>query len=207
MSFENLHIDFPTKDYDGYIFDCDGTIADSMTLHHRAWQHALKTYGATFEYTWEIFNSLAGVGHEDTVRKINVTYNQHLDPVAVTRCKEEWYAGHIDEVGPIVPMVEYVRSLLEDGAKMAVASGGPRQQVLRTLQSIRLEGAFMAVVSQDDVSRSKPDPEIFLKAAYLMEVDPHKCVVFEDSLLGIAGAKAAGMDWVQIPCPGVAKVH
>jgi beta-phosphoglucomutase-like phosphatase (HAD superfamily) len=207
MSSENLHIDFPTKDYDGYIFDCDGTIADSMTLHHRAWQYALKTHGATFEYTWEIFNSLAGVGHEDTVRKINVTYNQHLDPVAVTRSKEEWYAGHIDEVGPIVPMAEYVRSLLEDGAKMAVASGGPRIQVLRTLKAIRLEGAFMAVVSQDDVSRSKPDPEIFLKAAYLLGVDPHKCVVFEDSLLGIAGAKAAGMDWVQIPCNGVTKAR
>lgn len=203
MSFENLHIDFPTKAYDGYIFDCDGTIADSMTLHHKAWCYALQTHGATFDYTWEIFNSLAGVGHEDTVRKINMAYNQRLDPVAVTKCKEEWYARHVDEVGPITPMVEYVRSLLDDGAKMAVASGGPRALVLRTLKAIRLEGAFMAVVTQDDISRSKPDPEIFLKAAYLMGVDPHKCVVFEDSLLGIAGAKSAGMDWVQVPSVGV----
>jgi HAD superfamily hydrolase (TIGR01509 family) len=202
MAFENLHIAFPDKEYDGYIFDCDGTLADSMTLHHRAWRYAMKEGGATFDYTWEIFNSLAGVGHEDTVRKVNVTYNQHLDPVAVTKTKEAWYAQHVEEVGPITPMVEYVRRLLDDGAKMAVASGGPRDLVLRTLKAIRLEGAFMAVVTQDDISRSKPDPEIFLKAAYLLGVDPHKCVVFEDSLLGIAGAKAAGMDWVQIPSVG-----
>ena len=202
MAFENLHIAFPEKEYDGYIFDCDGTLADSMTLHHRAWRYAMKEGGATFDYTWAIFNSLAGVGHEDTVRKVNVTYNQHLDPVAVTKAKEAWYAQHVEEVGPITPMVEYVRRLLDDGAKMAVASGGPRDLVLRTLKAIRLEGAFSAVVTQDDISRSKPDPEIFLKAAYLLGVDPHKCVVFEDSLLGIAGAKAAGMDWVQIPSVG-----
>ncbi|HNX03909.1 MAG TPA: HAD family phosphatase [Opitutales bacterium] len=199
MAFENLHIDFPEKPYAGYIFDCDGTIADSMLLHHRAWQYALKSHGATFDYTWEIFTSLAGVGHEDTVRKINVRYNQDLDPVAVTRAKEEWYAGHVEEVGPITPMTDYVRRLAEEGAKMAVASGGPRVLVMRTLRAIRLEGAFKAVVTQDDISRSKPDPEIFLKAAYQLGVDPHQCVVFEDSHLGIAGAKSAGMDYVLIP--------
>ena len=199
MAFENLHIDFPTRPYDGYIFDCDGTLADSMLLHHKAWQHALVTHGATFDYTWEIFTSLAGVGHEDTVRKINVRFNQKLDPVAVTKAKEAWYAQHVEEVGPITPMTDYARSLAEEGAKMAVASGGPRVLVMKTLRAIRLEGAFQAVVTQDDISRSKPDPEIFLKAAYLLGVDPHKCVVFEDSHLGIAGAKAAGMDSVHIP--------
>ena len=198
MAFENLHIAFPTKSYDGYIFDCDGTIADSMSLHHKAWQHALDEHGATFEYTWEIFTSLAGVGHADTVRKINVRYDQHLDPVKVTKDKEAWYAQHVEEVTPITPMTDYVRRLAESGAKMAVASGGPRDLVMRTLRAIKLEGAFAAVVTQDDISRSKPDPEIFLKAAYLLGVDPHKCVVFEDSDLGIAGAKSAGMDWVKI---------
>jgi HAD superfamily hydrolase (TIGR01509 family) len=199
MSFENLHIAFPEKRYEGYIFDCDGTIADSMLLHHKAWRFAMQKHGATFDYSWEIFTSLAGVGHEDTVRKINVRFSQHLDPEAVTRDKEAWYAQHVDEVTPITPMADYVRSLAEEGAKMAVASGGPRALVLRTLRAIRLEGAFAAVVTQDDISRSKPDPEIFLKAAYLLGVDPHKCVVFEDSHLGIAGAKAAGMDTVLIP--------
>jgi HAD superfamily hydrolase (TIGR01509 family) len=198
MAFENMHIAFPTKLYDGYIFDCDGTIADSMRLHHKAWQFALKENGATLDYTWEIFTSLAGVGHADTVRKINLRYNQHLDPEKVTKDKENWYAQHVEEVTPITPMTDYVRRLAEDGAKMAVASGGPRDLVLRTLRAIRLEGAFQAVVTQDDISRSKPDPEIFLKAAYLLGVDPHKCVVFEDSVLGIAGAKSAGMDWVKI---------
>jgi HAD superfamily hydrolase (TIGR01509 family) len=199
MALENLKIAFPTKPYEGYIFDCDGTIADSMKLHHQAWQYAFRKHGASFEYTWEIFVSLAGVGHADTVRKMNLRFGDHLDPDAVTRTKEDWYAGHIKEVQPITPMTDYVRQLAEEGAKMAVASGGPRVLVLRTLKAIGLDTAFAAVVTQDDISRSKPDPEIFLKAAYLLGVDPHKCVVFEDSRLGIAGAKAAGMDWVQIP--------
>ena len=199
MAFENLHIEFPRKPYEGYIFDCDGTLADSMRLHHRAWRAALQEHGATFDYSWELFNSLAGVGHADTVRKLNVRFNNHLDPEAVTRTKEAWYAAHVEEVGPITPVVDYARQLAENGAKMAVASGGPRTLVTRTLKAIRMEGAFQAVVTQDDISRSKPDPEIFLKAAYLLGVDPHKCVVFEDSVLGLAGAKAGGMDWVQIP--------
>ena len=198
MAFENLNIQFPTKTYDGYIFDCDGTIADSMTLHHKAWQHALKENGATIDYTWELFTSLAGAGHADTVRKINTRFNQRLDPDKVTKCKEEWFAAHVDEVTPITPMTDYVRQLAKTGAKMAVASGGPRRQVVRTLRAIGLEDILTVIVSQDDILKSKPDPEIFLKAAYLLAVDPRKCVVFEDSVLGIAGAKDAGMDWVKI---------
>ena len=199
MAPEQPIIQFPQKPYEGYIFDCDGTLADSMALHHKAWQYAFREHGARFQYSWELFTGLAGVGHEDTVRKLNVQFGDNLDPVAVTRSKEAWYTQHVDEVAPILPMTEYARRLAADDAKMAVASGGPRVLVMRTLRAIRLEGAFQVIVTQDDISRSKPDPEIFLKAAYGLGVDPHKCVVFEDSLLGIAGAKAAGMDWVQIP--------
>jgi HAD superfamily hydrolase (TIGR01509 family) len=199
MAFENLKIEFPRKPYAGYIFDCDGTLADSMRLHHRAWQYALKAHGATFDYTWELFNSLAGVGHADTVRKLNLRFDGHLDPEAVTRDKEAWYAAHVEEVGPITPVADYARQLAAKGAKIAVASGGPRSLVMRTLKAIRLDNAFEVIVTQDDISRSKPDPEIFVTAAQRLGVDPHQCVVFEDSVLGLAGAKAAGMDSVQIP--------
>lgn len=202
MSIGELDIAFPKKPYQGYIFDCDGTLADSMTLHFRAWVHAFRAHGASFEYTWEIFFSLAGVGHADTVRRMNMRFGDALDPEAVTHTKETWYQEHVDEVGPILPMVEYVRRLHSLGAKMAVASGGPRILVERTLKAIGLRGLFDAVVTQDDITRSKPDPEIFLTAAVRIGADPHQCVVFEDSLLGIEGAKAAGMDWVQIPATG-----
>ncbi|MBN1403000.1 MAG: HAD family phosphatase [Opitutales bacterium] len=205
MAFEHLKIDFPTKLYEGYIFDCDGTLADSMTLHHKAWQHAFRSHGASFEYTWDIFFSLAGVGHADTVRRMNMRFGDTLDPEAVTRTKEEWYEQNVDKVGPISPVVDFARQLRARGAKMAVASGGPRVLVLRTLKSIGMEDMFEAVVTQDDITRSKPDPEIFLTAAYRIGADPHKCVVFEDSYLGIDGAKAAGMDWVQIPPTGGAE--
>jgi len=194
-----MQIDFPQKDYEGYIFDCDGTLADTMGLHLRAWQHAFRTHGASFEYTREIFMRLAGVGHSDTVRRMNERFGDHLDPNAVTHAKEAWYAPHIDEVQPIAPMVDYVRMLHARGAKMAVASGGSRIQVQRTLRAIGLGDILTAIASQDDIVRSKPAPEIFLLAAKLIGVSPENCVVFEDSPLGIEGAEAAGMDWVQIP--------
>lgn len=202
MAYEHLTINFPTKSYDGYIFDCDGTLADSMPQHFKAWQHAFRTHGASFEYTWEIFVSLAGVGHADTVRKMNTRFGDSLDPEAVTRTKEEWYARHVDEVQPIEPVAAYARLLASMGAKLSIASGGPKELVKRTLKAIGLLEIFPVIVSQDDITRSKPDPEIFVKAAYDMGVDPHKCLVLEDSRLGIAGAKAAGMDWVEIPPTG-----
>ncbi|MFA5258392.1 MAG: HAD family phosphatase [Opitutales bacterium] len=199
MAYENLKIEFPTREYEGYIFDCDGTLADSMALHHLAWQHAFRKHGASFEYGWDIFVSLAGVGHADTVRKMNARFGDSLDPEGVTETKENWYALHVEKVRPITPVADYAKALAAKGAKLAVASGGPRVLVLRTIKVIGLEGVFQAVVTQDDIVRSKPDPEIFLTAAKWLGVDPHKCVVFEDSHLGIAGAKAGGMDWVQIP--------
>ncbi len=202
MAFENLKIDFPSKQYDGYIFDCDGTIADSMTLHHRAWKEAFAEHGASFDYTWEIFFSLAGVGHEDTVRKMNARFGDKLDPAAVTRSKEEHYYRMVDDVLPITPVADFAKALAARGAKIAVASGGPRYMVERTLRAIGMEGMFDAVVTQDDISRSKPDPEIFLMAAQWLGVAPERCIVFEDSHLGIAGAKSAGMDWVLIPPTG-----
>jgi len=205
MAFENMKIEFPTKEYEGYIFDCDGTLADSMALHLKAWQQAFREHGASFEYTWDIFVSLAGVGHEDTVRKMNARFGDKLDPVAVTHSKEACYALSVDQVQPITPVADYARALAAKGAKIAVASGGPRWMVSRTLRAIGMETLFQAVVTQDDIIKSKPDPEIFLKAAEWIGADPKKCVVFEDSHLGIAGAKAGGMDWVLIPPTGFAE--
>jgi len=202
MAYENMKVEFPARDYEGYIFDCDGTLADSMSLHHRAWQHAFREHGASFEYGWDIFLSLAGVGHADTVRKMNARFGDMLDPDGVTHTKEGWYALHVDDVRPITPVTDYARALAARGAKIAVASGGPRWMVSRTLHAIGMEELFQAVVTQDDIVRSKPDPEIFLTAAKRLGVEPRNCVVFEDSHLGIAGAKSAGMDWVLIPQVG-----
>ena len=201
MSRRRLNISFPTRDYAGYIFDCDGTLADSMPLHHEAWRHAFRTHKATFDYDAALFKSLAGVGHADTVRQLNARFGTALDPDAVTRDKEHYYETHLEALLALHEVADWARRLHAAGARMSVASGGPRQGVHRTLQIVGLFELFppQCIVTQDDVKRSKPAPDIFLLAAERMGVPPKDCIVIEDSPLGVQGAKDAGMDWLEIP--------
>ncbi len=188
----------PEGPFDAYIFDLDGTLADSMKIHLLAWQSALKKHHARFEFTAELFMSMAGVGHEDTVELLNERYNDRLNPLNVIADKEAFYAVHLPEIQPIPEVVEIAVKAHKDGMKIAVASGGPRVVVRATLEVLGILDIFPVVVSQTEVKNSKPDPEIFLLAARQLEVDPQKCLVFEDSPLGIEGAEKAGMKWVKI---------
>jgi HAD superfamily hydrolase (TIGR01509 family) len=201
MSRHRLNITFPTRRYGGYIFDCDGTIADSMPLHHESWRYALMKHGASFEYTTALFKSLAGVGHADTVRRLNKQFGDQLDPEAVAEDKERYFESHADGIVPLDEVADWARRLHAEGARMSVASGGARTGVHRTLRAIGPFELFPVdcIVTQDDVRRGKPDPEIFLLAASRMGVDPRDCIVMEDSPLGIQGARDAGMDCLQIP--------
>lgn len=190
--------DIPPGDYDAYIFDLDGTLADSMRIHMRAWQNALKKHGSKIDFTPELFMTLAGVGHEDTVERLNSQFNESLEPHALMVDKEAEYEAHMDTLQPIPEVVAIARQAHEKGMPIAVASGGTRKAVEHTLTLLGIKDWFGAIVTQDDVQNSKPDPEIFLLAAARLGVDPGKCVVFEDSPLGIEGAESAGMKWVKI---------
>lgn len=201
MARERLNITFPERDYAGYIFDCDGTLADSMPLHHEAWREALQAHGASFDYTAALFKSLAGVGHADTVRQLNEQFGDMMDPDAVTHDKERFFEQKMESLVALEEVAAWARKLHAAGARISVASGGPAVSVRRILKIIGLLDLFPdhCIVTQDDVKRSKPAPDIFLLAAKRMGVDPRQCIVLEDSHLGIAGAKAAGMDWLEIP--------
>jgi HAD superfamily hydrolase (TIGR01509 family) len=191
-----------TRDYAGYIFDCDGTLADSMVVHHHAWLAAFAQHGATFEFGWDLFTSRAGMSLPKTVEALNEQFGLRLDPHAVTASQRQAYERLLAGVRPIAPVVELARRVAQVAA-VSVASGGERSVVLRTLELIGLAETFSVVVTAEDVLHGKPAPDMFLLAAERMGVPAAECVVLEDSVLGIEAARRAGMAAVLVSPPNV----
>jgi beta-phosphoglucomutase-like phosphatase (HAD superfamily) len=189
--------ELPPGDFGGFIFDCDGTLADSMPLYHRAWQRALASHGATFEFTWEIFMSRAGMSTALTVDGLNATFGTSLEAELVEAVQRAEYLTLIDTVRPIDAIVAVARAY-HGKLPMSVASGGPRPLVERTLELIGVSELFPVVVVAADVPRGKPEPDIFLLAAKKMGVSPERCLVFEDGAPGILAAERAGMQAVLV---------
>jgi HAD superfamily hydrolase (TIGR01509 family) len=188
-------LELPPGDFGALIFDCDGTLADSMPLYHRAWRAALSAHGATFDFTWDIFMSRAGVSTEGTVTALNEQFGTMLDAERIEEHHHAEYARLVEGVKPF-PEVVAVAEAHYGKLPMAVASGGSRHLVERTLALIGVRHLFNVVVVAADVPRGKPHPDIFLHAAKLLDVLPERCLVFEDGRPGIVAAEAAGMQSV-----------
>jgi beta-phosphoglucomutase family hydrolase len=179
----------------GLIFDFDGTLADTMPLHWRAWQELKQRHG--FEFTEARFYALGGVPSRDVIRSINQEQGLALDPLAVAHEKEEAYLRFLDQVGPIPEIVAIVHE--QAGQRpMAVASGGSRRVIHRVLAHLALGPFFQAVVTNEDVSRQKPAPDIFLEAARRIQVAPESCLAYEDTDLGMQAIRTAGMHAVDV---------
>jgi len=193
-----LKLDIPDRAFGGYIFDCDGTIADNMPLHYRAWSMAMADFGG--EYPEELFYAWGGRPTAVIVGLLNEKYGLALDVDETVRRKEKFYLGLIPEVVPVPEVLGIVKSM-HGTVPLSVASGGHRELVEATLDVLGIRDLFQAIVCAEDYKRGKPHPEPFLLAAKLMSVPPEDCVVFEDSPIGIEAAKAANMAWVHVPGP------
>lgn len=195
-----MHIfpSIPETSFEGYIFDCDGTLANSMPMFFDSWSHALNKHGARFDFTWELFHSMAGMGLVQSVERMNEKFQHALDSSKVLADVRLYVNENFHRIKPITEVVEVARRLSKSHPT-SVASGGPREIVHKTLRVIEVYDIFDHVVTQDDVVNCKPDPEIFLYAAEKMGVRPEGCLVFEDSHLGIEAARRAGMAavWVK----------
>jgi HAD superfamily hydrolase (TIGR01509 family) len=189
--------ELPAGDFSAFIFDCDGTLADSMPLYHRSWKRALAAHGATFEFTWELFMSRAGMSTELTVQGLNLEFGTELEAKTVELYHHAEYLTLIEEVQPIASVVEVARRYFGK-LPMSVASGGSRPLVERTLELIGVKELFPVVVVAADVTRGKPAPDIFLLAAERMGVPPAGCLVFEDGEPGLLAARRAGMQAVLV---------
>lgn len=179
----------------GLIFDCDGTLADTMPLHLRAWEQSMSELGGRI--TPEEFWSFAGV---PTIRIIEILNERHgfkIDPIGGCELKEKYYVQLVHEAEPIAEVVHVVESY-RGKLPMAVATGGQRAVVEETLRTINLLDAFQQIVTADDVVHGKPAPDIFLESARRIGVPAAQCLVFEDADNGIVAATAAGMESIDI---------
>lgn len=193
-------MDFPTDGFEGLVFDLDGTLVDSMPVHFDAWREALTKVGADGVFEEDVFYAMGGRPTKDIVVQLNAEYGLKLDPEMVAYAKKEAFLVRLEEVTLIDEVVEYAKSW-RGKVPMAIATGGSRLVVEKTLQVLGLSDLFDEVVTADDVSAGKPDPEVFLLAAERIGVPPTKCVAFEDAAPGIEAAQRAGMQVVAIPAP------
>ncbi len=178
------------------IFDCDGTLADTMPQHWKAWQEVTARHGIHFPE--DRFYSLGGVPTRDIVRMIATEQGRSdIDPLAFAKEKEEAYFRYFEHIGPVEEVVAIAR---EHRGKlpMAVASGGSRTAITKVLTHLHIVDWFGAIVTNEDVVNQKPAPDIFLEAARRLDVPPQFCRAYEDTDLGMDAIRAAGMDAVDI---------
>jgi HAD superfamily hydrolase (TIGR01509 family) len=172
------------------IFDLDGTLADTMPVHFMAYKNILINYGIVF--TPELFATLAGIPAVETIRKLNVMFGTNMDAEETGLQKEREYEKIMHKMEPVNPVVDLVRRYYGK-LPMSVGTGGSKRLAWRTLEILELDKYFDILIATEDVKRSKPHPETFLKCAGEMGVEPSACHVFEDGEPGIKAAVAAGM--------------
>ena len=189
----------PEMSFEGIIFDCDGTLVDSMPIHYVAWVESLNHHGAPFDFTEEVFYSLAGVREQDVVKMLNEQYGSAVDPDGVAEYKFELFQKRMREVGEIGPVADLARRAHLEGMPIAVASGSEEETVRGVLVANDLERLFEVIITPKLVKRGKPAPDMFLLAAERLGVAPEACVVFEDGESGMQAARAAGMEAVFVP--------
>lgn len=191
-------LEIPERLFGGYIFDCDGTLADTMPLHFRAWNRTMQEEGGDFPE--DLFYAWGGRPAAEIVEELNARCGLSMPVTETVNRKEGYFSDLLPEVEPIEAIVEVVRRM-HGKAPMAVASGGHRELVLATLDYLGIRDLFGAVVCAEDYERGKPAPDPFLEAARRLGVPPENCLVFEDSPTGIEAAQAAGMEYVFVPRP------
>ena len=177
------------------IFDCDGTLADTMPLHWQAWQAIQERH--RFHFPEDRFYSLGGVPSRDILTMLKQEQRLEINPIAVALEKEETYLDMLEQVEPIHSVVEIARAH-RGKIPMAVASGGTRKIINLVLEHLHIRDLFQAVVTSEDVQRQKPAPDIFLEAARQLGVEPALCRGYEDTDLGMQAIRSAGMDAVDV---------
>lgn len=190
MILSNKRIIEVPENIKGLIFDCDGTLVDSMPLHMKAWEYAVTKGGAVWDS--EFFFSKKGMQEEDIVALYNLRGLTLLNINAAVDAKHAYFRNHRGAFKPIKPVVDIVLRY-KDILPMAVASGGISENVHFELDAIGIKEYFKTILTAYDDIKPKPSPDIFLEASARLGVAPTFCQVFEDGDLGLEAAREAGM--------------
>lgn len=184
----------------GFIFDLDGVIVDTAKYHYFAWKKLAESIGISFS---EADNEhLKGVSRIRSLEKILEWGDKHISgeefQVLIDK-KNEDYLSYVNQMTEeeVLPDVPRVLHLLKQN-QQPMALGSASKNARSILEKVNLLGEFQCIIDGTNVTRAKPDPEVFLQAADGLQMTPEKCIVFEDSLAGIQAANSAGMTSIGI---------
>ncbi|MCU1324513.1 MAG: Beta-phosphoglucomutase [Acidobacteriaceae bacterium] len=193
-----MPIPLPEGPFRAYLFDCDGTIVDSMPLHYVAWVKALAEHNCDFPEA--LFYSWGGMPADEAIATLNTRYNLTMPIQEVADRKEALYYELLPQLQAVPEVLEHIH-LSHGKLPFAVVSGSTRESVTKSLETLGILNLFETLVCAGDYTNSKPDPEPFLLAAQRLGVSPETCLVFEDTDLGIQAATTAGMASIKILQP------
>ena len=187
--------DWRLQDYTAILFDCDGTLADTMPAHYRAWLHVTKHHGILFDE--DRFYALGGRPTRDILATLANEASIEIDLDHASEMKETAFLEQVKYVKAIDPVIAALRRA-HGHLPVAVVTGGYRDVCEKILLQIGIREFFDCIVASEDTNRHKPHPDPFLEAARRLGVAPEGCLVWEDSDLGIEAACQAGMSWIDV---------
>lgn len=193
-----MKLKLPDAAFAAYLFDCDGTIADSMPLHYLAWKQALGDWNCEFDE--QLFYKWGGMPIVEIISTLNNQRGLSMPVDTVARRKESLYFQLLPQLKAVPEVLEHIEAK-HGQIPFAVVSGSTRDSVTASLTTLNLLNKFDTLVCAGDYAKSKPDPEAFLLAATKLGVAPECCLVFEDTDMGIQAATSARMASVKIPLP------
>lgn len=194
-----MKLEIPTGDFEGYIFDCDGTLVDSMPLHYKAWTASFKHHNSPWDWSEDEFYNNAGVADHQIVANLNQQYGSDLCAESIHDYKLSWYMERMEsELKPVEVVAEQVRHCIDTGIPISIGTGSDITIVEPSLKCTGLWEYFDIdrIITPKQVENSKPEPDTFLLAAERMNIAADKCLVFEDGQSGLDAAAKAGMQSV-----------
>jgi beta-phosphoglucomutase-like phosphatase (HAD superfamily) len=193
-----MTLKLPDGKFSAFLFDCDGTIVDSMPLHYAAWSKALSEWNC--ELSEKQFYAWGGMPIVEIIGKLNEQQRSKMPANEVSRRKEELYSESVSQLKAVPEVMQCIESNFGK-IPFAVVSGSTRDSVVASLSTLKLLDRFDVLVCAGEYVKSKPDPEAFLLAAEKLQVAANSCLVFEDTEMGIQAAVAAGMAYVKVAAP------
>lgn len=180
-------------DFDAAIFDMDGTMINNMSYHKKAWKEFAKRHG--LDLTDEEFKEKFSGKKNDQI--LNMIFNKGLSSEEIAKYTEEkegvYRELYASDIEPIAGLHDVLNTLQKAGKKLAVATTAPKDNRDFGFKALGVENVFSVILGDEHVTKGKPHPEIYLETAKKLQINPSRCIVFEDTPPGIQSGKDAGM--------------